>query len=114
MVLVLAPSDQYIDDVDSLRNALTLADKVAISENAFVTLGVSPDKPEIGYGYLRTKIDAKFNSSVFQVETFIEKPDIKTAERLVNEKNVFWNSGILICKPSTIANSFGRFQAEMW
>ncbi|MCM3676444.1 sugar phosphate nucleotidyltransferase [Peribacillus simplex] len=113
-VLVLAPSDQYIDDSKSLRNALSLAEDVAISEKSFVTLGVTPKKPETGYGYIQTKKDTKYDSSVFQVETFIEKPDIKTAEKLIKEENVFWNSGILICKPSTISANFSRLQADMW
>lgn len=113
-VLVLAPSDQYIEDSESLQNALTLAENVAIRENAFVTLGVSPNTPEIGYGYLRAKKDEKYNSSILQVESFIEKPNIKTAESLVKEENVFWNSGIFICTPSTIADNFKRLQADMW
>ncbi|MGE7906614.1 mannose-1-phosphate guanylyltransferase [Peribacillus sp. NPDC094092] len=113
-VLVLAPSDQYIDDSNSLRNALSLAEDVAISEKSFVTLGVTPNKPETGYGYIQTKKDAKYDSSVFKVETFIEKPDIKTAEKLIKEENVFWNSGIFICKPSTIAANFRTLQADLW
>ncbi|WP_440969558.1 mannose-1-phosphate guanylyltransferase [Peribacillus frigoritolerans] len=113
-VLVLAPSDQYIDDSNSLRIALSLAEDVAINEKSFVTLGVTPNKPETGYGYIQTKKDAKYDSSVFKVETFIEKPDIKTAEKLIKEENVFWNSGIFICKPSTIADNFITLQADIW
>ncbi|MES9740281.1 sugar phosphate nucleotidyltransferase, partial [Peribacillus frigoritolerans] len=48
-VLVLAPSDQYIDDSNSLQNALSLAEDVAINEKSFVTLGITPNKPETGY-----------------------------------------------------------------
>lgn len=112
--LVLAPSDQYIDDGEALKNALELAEEVAEKEQAFVTLGVTPHKPESGYGYILAKSSREYDSGVLQTERFIEKPSIVKAKQLLENKNVFWNSGIFICKPSVIADHFKRLQPEMW
>lgn len=112
--LVLAPSDQYIDDGDALKSALELAEEVAEKEHAFVTLGVTPYKPESGYGYIQTKINRDYDTSVLQAERFIEKPSVVKAKELLENNDVFWNSGIFICKPSVIADHFKRLQPAMW
>ncbi|MFE4707352.1 mannose-1-phosphate guanylyltransferase [Peribacillus simplex] len=113
-VLVISPSDQYIQGSKPLQNAISLAETIADRENAIITLGVNPKNPETGYGYIRTKPNAQFYSSVYQVEAFIEKPDIKTAEKLILEENVYWNTGIFIWKPSTISSYYKKLQPEMW
>ncbi|WP_313802447.1 sugar phosphate nucleotidyltransferase [Cytobacillus sp.] len=113
-VLVMAPSDQYIANSLAFQHALTHAETVAERDDSIVTLGIRPTGPETGYGYIKTNKHTLVPSSVFQVEEFIEKPDLKKAEELILNENVFWNSGIFIWKPSTIAYNFYKHQSEMW
>ncbi|MBT2686891.1 mannose-1-phosphate guanylyltransferase [Bacillus sp. ISL-47] len=112
-VLAMCPADQYISDENKLRETLLKAEEVAQEENTIVTLGITPTRPDTGYGYIRTfkgneEIEAR------KVKEFIEKPSLKDAERLLSCENVYWNSGIFIWKPSTVAHYMGRFQEDLW
>ncbi|MED3573241.1 mannose-1-phosphate guanylyltransferase [Cytobacillus praedii] len=113
-VLVMAPSDQYIGNGQVFHKALTLAETVAEQNNSIVTLGIQPTGPETGYGYIKANKKTPFSFSAYQVEEFIEKPDLKKAEELISDENVFWNSGIFVWKPSTIAYNFSKHQPELW
>ncbi|MGN7399008.1 mannose-1-phosphate guanylyltransferase [Cytobacillus praedii] len=113
-VLIIAPSDQHIGNSQVFQQALKLAEKVAEQDDSIVTLGIHPTGPETGYGYIKANKKNSFSSFAYQVEEFIEKPDINKAEELISDENVFWNSGIFIWKPSTIANNFKKHQPEMW
>jgi mannose-1-phosphate guanylyltransferase len=114
-VLVFAPSDHFIGDTGEFQRTLTLAEKVAEYENTIVTLGVQPTAPKTGYGYIQIFHERNEpNEDYFKVEKFIEKPDIKNAEKLLLQNNVYWNSGIFIWRPSTIAYHFEKYQSELW
>lgn len=113
-VLVIAPSDQYIENELAFQHALILAETLAKRDGSIVTLGIRPTGPETGYGYIKANKISPLSSSAYQVEEFIEKPELKKAEELILNKNVFWNSGIFIWKPSTIAYNFYKHQPEMW
>lgn len=113
-ILVMAPSDQYIGNNQIFQHALKQAETVAEQDDSIVTLGIRPTGPETGYGYIKANKETPFSSSAYQVEEFIEKPDLKKAEELISDENVFWNSGIFIWKPSTIAYNFYKHQPEMW
>lgn len=113
-ILVMAPSDQYIGNSQDFQHALSLAEAVAEHDDSIVTLSIRPTGPETGYGYIKANKKNPFSLSAYQVEEFIEKPDLKKAEELISDENVFWNSGIFIWKPSTIAHNFYKHQPEMW
>ena len=112
-VLVTAPSDHYLSDAAELRRALELAERTACRDRNIVTLGIVPTRPETGYGYIdAAKSDGQ--GEVLPVRRFMEKPPLKVAERLYRTERVFWNSGIFIWKPSTIAYYMERHQPELW
>jgi mannose-1-phosphate guanylyltransferase len=113
-VLVIAPSDHYIEDIKSFHEALTLAETMAEQDHSIVTLGVLPTAPKTGYGYIQILENSVSSQGVFKVEKFIEKPDIKKAEELLDQKNVYWNSGIFIWRPTTIAYHFKKLQPDIW
>lgn len=113
--LVTMPSDHYISDVDELRRVLELAESQASEPRSIVTLGVRPTRPETGYGYIETEAaDDTARDSVRRVLRFLEKPSEDLAKRLIEEPNVYWNSGIFIWKPSTIAYYMQRHQPAIW
>lgn len=116
-VIVTAPSDQYIPDSENLMEALRIAENAAKDDGVVVTLGIVPTRAETGYGYIeaneRTRA-VKYGLRVREVKAFIEKPSKEKAEELILSSNMYWNSGIFIWKPSTIANYMNEFQPEMW
>ena len=112
-VFATIPSDHHIGDEKALGAALRQAASVAEEEGAIVTLGVAPTRPETGYGYIRAS-ELPGGNGVFKVSSFIEKPDTATAKKLVRQRHVFWNSGIFVWKPSTVAHYMAKFQPDMW
>ena len=84
-ILVVTPSDQIIRDSDVFLHALRNCIKAA-NEDAIIIMGITPDKVELGYGYIKHDIkEGRFNE--FNVEQFIEKPTLKKAKEYVKSKN---------------------------
>ncbi|WP_085524181.1 mannose-1-phosphate guanylyltransferase [Tuberibacillus sp. Marseille-P3662] len=112
-VLVHVPSDQYIGDDHELINALYRAEEKAYDKKSIVTLGVKPTRPETGYGYIDA-VPTDSEDTTYQVRAFIEKPNQTKAEQLLQAEYTFWNSGIFIWKPSTIAYYMKQYQPDLW
>jgi len=111
--LVLMPSDHHIPRLEALVEALRTAEAEARDADAIVTLGISPTRPETNYGYIRVS-SAPNGRGARKVDSFVEKPDIETARRLIAGGDVYWNSGIIVWKPSTIAAEMHEHQPELW
>jgi len=112
-VLVTLPSDHYISDKSDLRRVLEDAANKAEQSACIVTLGVPPSRPETGYGYIET-FSEPVRDGIHRVERFLEKPSEEKAQQLIERKNVFWNSGIFVWKPSTIAHYMQKYQSPIW
>ena len=108
-ILVVSPADQSISEehefLVAMREAVTLAD-----EGNIVVLGVNPDRPETGYGYIKTGV-ARNNTYV--VERFVEKPDRDTAQAYLDEGSYYWNAGILVLKASVWLEALAFFGPEI-
>lgn len=91
--VLVVPSDLLIEDNDKFIQTIQEAQKY-VDEGFIVTFGIKPTYPEIGFGYICAE-DGK-------VKSFTEKPDVKTAQKYLNDGNYFWNSGIFMFKTSTI------------
>ncbi len=114
-VLVIVPADQAVRDEGEFLDVLGAAIEVA-SEGAVAILGVTPDKPETGYGYIKANVAGKPPSPgvlVMDVERFVEKPNFATASRYVDEGVYFWNSGTLVVRASVWLAALERWQPEM-
>ncbi|UJF32111.1 mannose-1-phosphate guanylyltransferase [Paenibacillus hexagrammi] len=112
-VLITAPSDQYIPEDDALWEALLKAERLASENETIVTLGIVPTRPETGYGYIRT-FPGQTGGYAFRVDTFMEKPNEQKAKELFQQSDTYWNSGICIWKPSTIAHYLRLYQSDLW
>ena len=95
-VLVVLPSDHMIEDADAFRDAVRQAAKSAAAGH-IVLFGIQPTGPHTGYGYIKKggKVEDG-RSDGFEVESFMEKPDLETAERYVKDGAYLWNSGIFV------------------
>lgn len=97
-VMGIFPSDHLILEGKRFRRILSIAEKIAKSSEHLITLGMKPDKPETGYGYIEIgKVYKKGNGiTVFNVKRFVEKPDVKKAKAFLENGNFMWNSGMFI------------------
>lgn len=111
-VVVLA-SDHLIKDEAVFRDVLGKAAKEARSNRVIVTLGIKPDKPETGYGYIEVKNDEAIElNEVYKVKRFREKPNLETAENYVASGKYLWNSGMFIFTTETIFKNFDVLMEE--
>lgn len=103
--MIVLPSDHLIVDEDRFRDTLDAAYKfVEKNKEAIVTLGMKPDRPETGYGYIQyNSTECELNGfQVKSVERFVEKPNLETAKEYLKEGNFLWNGGMFLWKCSTV------------
>ncbi|GAB4420905.1 MAG: mannose-1-phosphate guanylyltransferase [Anaerolineae bacterium] len=114
-VMASLHADHFIADEEGFRQALLAAAEVA-QEGYLVTLGITPDKPETGYGYIKRGAElGDYNRhTVYEVSQFLEKPDLATAERFVASGEYYWNSGIFIWQLSTLLDCFRQYMPEFY
>jgi mannose-1-phosphate guanylyltransferase len=91
-IILVLPCDHYIKDKTAFLRVLNKAMAVA-KKGYIVSLGVTPDRPHTGYGYI--KVRAK-NKDFYLVDRFIEKPNLKKAKEFLKDKRFYWNGGIFI------------------
>ena len=103
-VLVVTPSDQTVADGAAFTQALQAAARRAAG-GEIVILGIRPDRPETGYGYIRAEGSA--------VAQFVEKPDATTAERYLADGRYFWNAGIFVLRASVWLAALERFRPDI-
>ena len=103
-VMFVLASDSYIKYNSIFLNALQDACEVAEAGENLVTVGITPDYPEVGYGYIRFD-PAESMGRAFKVERFVEKPDVDTARSYLATARYLWNSGMFIWKLSTIRDA---------
>lgn len=110
-VMVVAPSDHWIEDEAGFIENLQAAFECAEKENVLMTLGIQPTFPNTGYGYI--EYDKKDENVIKKVVQFREKPVYETAKAFLASGNFLWNAGIFIWSLKSILNAFERFQPEM-
>ncbi len=112
-VLVLVPADHYIEDMEYFQAAILEASETALQGN-ICTIGVTPDRPETGFGYIK-RADAKLDGVPgFPVEKFVEKPDAVTAQSYLDSGDYVWNAGIFAVKGSTYLGELSGFEPDIY
>lgn len=107
-ILVVTPADQTVTDAPAFGRALHQAIEAA-GDGSLVTLGIVPDRPETGFGY----IHSQGKGAVKTVMAFVEKPDLPTAERYLISGDYVWNSGIFVLRASTWLKALQRFRPDI-
>lgn len=100
-VMIVLPSDHLIKYNQIFINTLKDACETAEQGENLVTLGIAPDSPETGYGYIKFQPETTLGRA-FAVEKFVEKPDLETAKGYLASEQYLWNSGMFVWKASTI------------
>ena len=114
-VMAVLTADHYIEKADELRRALGAAAQAA-GAGRLVTLGIRPNRPATGYGYIErgAKLARVSGFDVYRVEKFTEKPDLTTAQAFVKSGRYYWNSGMFIWKVSTILEEFEKLMPKFY
>jgi mannose-1-phosphate guanylyltransferase len=113
-VMLILPADSYIADEAGFRDALEAAEEVARG-GSLVTLGVMPDHPETGYGYVLARQPARRvrGRSIFAVDRFVEKPTVERAQELLSTGLASWNAGIFAWTRAAIRDHLSRHAPEI-
>jgi mannose-1-phosphate guanylyltransferase len=110
-VMVVAPSDHWIEDEDAFSADLQKCFDFCQGKNALMTLGINPTFPNTGFGYI--EYDKSDSDSIKKVIQFREKPDYEAAKEYVESGNFLWNGGIFIWSVQAITAAFEQFQPAM-
>jgi mannose-1-phosphate guanylyltransferase len=113
-VMIVLPADAHIADEAGFRDALATAAEVA-GDGCLVTLGVTPDHPETGYGYVLARPPARqvHGRATFDVDRFVEKPTAERAEQLIATGLASWNAGIFAWTRGAIRARLERHSADI-
>ena len=114
-VLVVTPADGTVTNDVAFIAALRQAVRVAAS-GAIAILGVTPDRPETGFGYIRSAAGGSAGSAVesaLKVAQFVEKPDLATAQRYLAEGGYYWNSGMFVLRASVWLKALQTFRPDI-
>lgn len=111
-LLLVLPSDHVVQQEAAFANLAAIAAQVA-SGDLLVTFGVQPTEPHIGYGYIRSGAPLAGGDQVFKVDAFVEKPDLTTAGRFIQEGNYYWNSGMFMMKAATYMDELRNHEPEI-
>lgn len=106
-VLWILPSDHHMGNLDSLKIALTESIKAA-HDDYLVTFGITPTRPETGYGYIKVGHKTE-RSEANVIDRFVEKPDKATAQSYLDDGSYLWNSGMFLFKVRAALDQFRRF-----
>lgn len=110
-VMVVAPSDHWIEDEKAFAANLTQCFDFCQKEKALMTLGIQPTFPNTGFGYV--EFDKTDTNPIKKVSQFREKPDYETAKSFLESGNFLWNGGIFIWSVQSITEAFSAFQPKM-
>ena len=108
-IMVVSPSDHAIQDEKKFLERIEIAMKSA-SEDKLVTIGIQPDRPEVGYGYIQFHVS---DDDVKKVKKFTEKPHQELALKFLDSGDFVWNAGIFVWKVHTIIEAFETYAPDM-
>ena len=105
--IVVTPSDAVVMNSVEFQRVINNALQFTVNRNAIVTIGIKPNRPETGYGYVQTSY--KVADEIHKVEAFKEKPNIETAETYLSAGNYLWNAGIFVWNIQTIMGAMLKY-----
>ncbi|MCS6968751.1 MAG: sugar phosphate nucleotidyltransferase [Cytophagales bacterium] len=111
-VILVAPSDHVILYQEAFEQAALTALQAADQYQAIITLGITPTRPDTGYGYINME-EKLLTEGVYKVRTFTEKPNAELAQAFLDSGDYLWNAGIFIWHVQTLINAFYNHLPEM-
>jgi mannose-1-phosphate guanylyltransferase len=114
-VIAVSPADHIIGKQDVFEEVVSAGYAFAGAEDGLITIGLVPDKPETGYGYIQADMTSAVEGTenLFKVKLFHEKPDLEQAKKFMVSGDFFWNSGIFIWSAASIVKAFDQFMPDV-
>ncbi len=109
-IMLAAPSDHYITQADVFRQNVQRG-MMAAQSGQIVTFGITPDRPETGYGYL--ELGEGLQNGTLPLKRFVEKPELPEAERMLSAGGYLWNAGIFMYAAQTLIDAFETHAPDM-
>jgi mannose-1-phosphate guanylyltransferase len=109
-VMIVAPSDHWIDDEQTFINNIETSFKACVKEDILMTLGIKPSFANTGYGYIQFE---NTESEIKKVKQFTEKPNLEIATQFLDSGEYLWNAGIFIWSVKSILKAFDSNLPEM-
>ena len=110
-MMVVMPADHVMTEPQQFVAAVREGG-VNAGQGALVTFGIVPDGPETGYGYIKRNGEVS-GTAAFTVASFVEKPDLQTAEKYVSEGDYYWNSGIFLMRADRWLDEISEYRADI-
>ncbi len=112
----ILPADAAIHDTEGFRATIATAFETAETGEHLVTVGIKPNNPATGYGYIQKgePFGSSENEDVYKVSRFVEKPDLPTAEKYLESGDYFWNAGIFVWRTDVIKKALAVHTPELW
>ncbi len=117
-VMIVLPADHLIGDLQEFRRVLTVAIETASASESLITIGITPSRPETGFGYIQMfdeqgDHNPYFDKGVLRVKTFAEKPNRQTAEHFLASGDFLWNSGMFVWRAEVVLNQIARLLPDL-
>tara|TARA_R110001592_G_scaffold13718_12_gene62744 strand:- start:3040 stop:4116 length:1077 start_codon:yes stop_codon:yes gene_type:complete len=109
-VLLIAPSDHWIENETEFLKNIETSFKACAENDILMTLGIQPNSPNTGYGYIQFE---ETDAEIKKVKQFTEKPDLETATTFLNSGDYLWNAGIFVWSAKSIIAAFEKYLPEM-
>lgn len=111
-ITLVLPADHYIRDAEKFKETILQGARYAEKSGGLVTIGITPTRPETGYGYIQYD-EEQVDENIHHVQTFAEKPNLATAKRFVNSGDFLWNSGMFIWKVDSILGEIKELMPDL-
>ncbi len=111
--VVVTPSDHLIIDEEEFISNIIKGLNFAVQYKALLTLGIKPDRPATGFGYIQIDTENKYGI-YHKIKSFTEKPHLELAKFFVKSGEFYWNSGIFIWSIQSIKDAFSVFMPELF
>ena len=110
--MLVLPADHVINDSEAFYTAINAAEPAA-QGGQLLTFGIVPYSPETGYGYIQAGETLSGSESVMRVNRFVEKPNLATAEKYLEQGDYFWNSGMFLFRADAYLDALAKYQPEV-
>lgn len=112
--MIVLPSDHYIEREKEFHHSINQGINIASRKRGLVTMGISPTRPETGYGYICMGDRVDGNVPTYRVERFLEKPNLEIAKDLLINGNYLWNSGMFIWRADVFLREMEKYIPKMY
>ncbi len=112
--VAIISADHYIRDLDGFKYSFELAAKLTKKFNKIVLIGAEPTYPSTGFGYIKKGKLVDDNVALFNVDSFKEKPDFKTATKYLKSGNYIWNCGYFVASIETFEKEMSQNSPELY